>query len=142
MNREANPVPQGNYVPATRFENLIFTAGMTPRINGVLMQEGKIGADVPVETYRDAVRQAAKNALTAARNKLTEGERIVQLLSVTVYVNGVEQFTKHSKIADLASEYFCEELGEAGIGSRAAVGVATLPGNAPVEISIVAAAGI
>ena len=142
MNKEANPVPQGNYVPATRFENLIFTAGMTPRINGVLMQEGKIGADVPVETYRDAVRQAAKNALTAARNKLTEGERIVQLLSVTVYVNGVEQFTKHSKIADLASEYFCEELGEAGIGSRAAVGVATLPGNAPVEISIVAAAGI
>ena len=142
MNREANPVPQGNYVPATRFENLIFTAGMTPRINGVLMQEGKIGADVPVETYRDAVRQAAKNALTAARNKLTEGERIVQLLSVTVYFNGVEQFTKHSKIADLASEYFCEELGEAGIGSRAAVGVATLPGNAPVEISIVAAAGI
>ncbi|MBQ7777415.1 MAG: RidA family protein [Oscillibacter sp.] len=142
MNKEANPVPQGNYVSATRFENLIFTAGMTPRINGVLMQEGKIGADVPVETYRDAVRQAAKNALTAARNKLTEGERIVQLLSVTVYVNGVEQFTKHSKIADLASEYFCEELGEAGIGSRAAVGVATLPGNAPVEISIVAAAGI
>ena len=142
MNREANPVPQGNYVPATRFENLIFTAGMTPRINGVLIQEGKIGADVPVETYRDAVRQAAKNALTAARNKLTEEERIVRLLSVTVYVNGAERFTKHSKIADLASEYFCEELGEAGIGSRAAVGVATLPGNAPVEISIVAAAGI
>ena len=141
MNKEANPVPQGKYVPATRFENLIFTAGMTPRINGVLMQEGKISADVPVEIYRDAVRQAAKNALTAARNKLAEGERIVQLLSITVYVNGAEQFTKHSKIADLASEYFCEELGEAGIGSRVAVGVATLPGNAPVEISIVAAVG-
>lgn len=139
MSREANPIPQGRYVPATRFENLIFTAGMTPRVNGVLMQEGKVYADVPVEEYREVVRQAAKNALAAARNKLADGERIAQLLSITVYVNSAERFTKHSKIADLASAYFCEELGEAGVGSRAAVGAATLPGNAPVEISIVAA---
>ena len=139
MNQEANPIPQGRYVPATRFENLIFTAGMTPRVNGVLMQEGKVCADVPAEEYRDAVRQAAKNALTAARNKLAEGERIAQLMSITVYINSAEQFTKHSKIADLASAYFCEELGAAGVGSRAAIGVATLPGNAPVEISIIAA---
>jgi len=139
MNKEANPIPQGQYVPATRFENLIFTAGMTPRVNGVLMREGKVCADVPAEEYREAVRQAAKNALTAARNKLAEGERIAQLMSITVYINSAEQFTKHSKIADLASAYFCEELGEAGVGSRAAIGVASLPGNAPVEISIVAA---
>ena len=52
-----------------------------------------------------------------------------------------EGFTKQSKIADFASEYFCEELGTAGIGSRAAVGVASLPGDAPVEISIIAGAG-
>ena len=28
MTREANPIPQGKYVPATRFGNMIFTAGM------------------------------------------------------------------------------------------------------------------
>jgi len=140
MNREANPIPQGNYVPANRFENLIFTAGMTPRVNGVLMQAGAVSADVPLEEYRDAVRQAAKNALTAARNKLAVGERIAQILSITVYVNtGSGEFTTHSKLADMASGYFCEELGEAGIGCRAAIGVASLPGNAPVEISIIAA---
>ena len=84
--------------------------------------------------------QAAKNALTAARNKLNEGEALAQILSITVYVNAEADFTGQSKLADMASEYFCEELGEAGVGSRAAVGVASLPGNAPVEISIVAAA--
>ena len=28
---QANPIPQGKYVPANRFGDLIFTAGMTPR---------------------------------------------------------------------------------------------------------------
>ena len=74
--KQSNPIPQGMYVPANRFENLIFTAGMTPRDNGVLIKTGKIAIADPIEDYRDAVRQAAKNALTAARNKLEEGEHI------------------------------------------------------------------
>ena len=139
--KEANPIPQGMYVPANRFENLIFTAGMTPRLNGVLIKTGKIAISDPIEDYRDAVRQAAKNALTAARNKLEEGERIERILLITAYVNAEEGYTTQAKIADHASEYFCEELGDAGIGSRAAVGVASLPGNAPVEISIICAVG-
>lgn len=136
MGKEANPIPQGKYVPAVRFGNLVFTAGMTPRNNGVLIKEGKVLCADAIEDYRGAVRQAARNALTAAKNRLEEGEEIAGILSVTVYVNAEEGFTKQSKIADLASEYFCEELGEAGVGSRAAVGVASLPGNAPVEISL------
>ena len=139
--KEANPIPQGMYVPANRFENLIFTAGMTPRNNGVLIKTGKIAISDPIEDYREAVRQAAKNALTAARNKLEEGEHIARILLITVYVNAEEGYSTQAKIADHASEYFCEELGEAGIGSRAAVGVASLPGNAPVEISIICAVG-
>ena len=138
---QANPIPQGKYVPANRFGDLIFTAGMTPRDNGVLIKTGKIGLNDPIEDYRGCVRQAAKNALIAARNKLEEGESIQRILFLTVYVNAQEGYTTQAKIADHASEYFCEQLGEAGIGSRAAVGVASLPGNAPVEIAIVAAAG-
>ena len=58
------------------------------------------------------------NALTAAKNKLEEGEKIVQIMQITVYVNSEPDFTKQPKIADFASEYFCEELGESGVGSR------------------------
>ena len=29
-----NPIPQGNYKPAVRYGNLIYTAGMTPRRTG------------------------------------------------------------------------------------------------------------
>ena len=39
-----NPIPQGKYVPATRGGQMIFTAGMTPRNNGVLIFSGKVKA--------------------------------------------------------------------------------------------------
>ena len=132
-----NPISQGKYVPATRGGNMIFTAGMTPRNNGVLIFSGKVTAEEPLETYRDAVRQAVCNCLTAARNKLEEGESIQRVLSMTVYINAAPGFSSHAKLADFASEYLVEELGDAGIGARAAIGIASLPGDAPVEIQLV-----
>lgn len=136
---KANPIPQGKYVPASRFGNLIYTAGMTPRNNGKLIQSGKVSVDQPVGTYKAAVRQAVANALIAAKNILTDQERVEQILALTVYINAEETFQAHSSLADFASEYLYEELGNAGIGSRAAIGVASLPGNAPVEIQLIAA---
>lgn len=136
-----NPIPQGKYVPATRGGQMIFTAGMTPRNNGVLIFSGKVKAEEPLETYRDAVRQAVANCLTAARNKLAEGEHIQQVLAMTVYINAAPGFGSHVKLADFASEYLVEELGEAGIGARAAIGLASLPGEAPVEIQLTVLAG-
>ncbi|MEH7121758.1 RidA family protein [Bacillus sp. JJ1503] len=136
---KANPIPQGNYAPASRFENLIYTAGMTPRKNGVLIQIGKVSAEQPIGFYQEAVKQAAANALTAAKNRLSEREQLEQILALNVYINAEETFEAHSSLADFASEYLYQELGSVGIGSRAAIGVASLPGNAPVEIQLIAA---
>ena len=139
--KKANPIPQGKYVPATRFGDIIVTAGMTPRKNGALIQTGRVLKDAPLEDHKDAVRQAAENALTAARNQLAEGERIVHIMSMTVYVNAEDGFTAHAKIADFASDYLSKELGDASPMARVSIGVATLPGNAPVEIQLMCGAG-
>jgi enamine deaminase RidA (YjgF/YER057c/UK114 family) len=138
LNEINNPIPQGNYVPASRFGNMIYTAGMTPRNNGELIQSGKVVNSEPVSIYKAAVRQAVANALTAAMNTLAEQERLEQILSLTVYVNAEDTFQAHSSLADFASEYLFEKMGHAGIASRAAIGVASLPGNAPVEIQLIA----
>ena len=135
-----NPIPQGKYKPAVRYGNLIYTAGMTPRKDGVLLMSGKISPDRLLDDYREAVIQATSNALTAARNTLTEGEKVGQILSLTVYLNAAPDYTTHAKVADIASQWLYEQLGDAGIGARAAVGLATLPGDAPVEVQLVAAA--
>ncbi len=133
------PVPQGKYLPASRSGNLVFSAGMTPRLNGALIFCGEVRADEPLETYREAVRLAAANALHAVSNALGEGEAIEKVLMINVYIRAQEGFQAHAKLADFASDYLYERLGEAGIGARAAVGVASLPGGAPVEIQLVAA---
>lgn len=132
-------IPQGQYVPATRNGNMIFTSGMTPRRQGVLIQTGHVTINTPLETYREAVELACSNALTAARSALDEGEQIKAILNMTVYVAAEAGYTDHSKLADIASAFLRSELGARGIGTRAAIGVATLPGNAPVEIQLVAA---
>ena len=65
--RSQTPIPQGKYRPALRNGNAIYTAGMTPRRNGVLVMTGQVGPDTPLETLAPAVAQAAQNALAAAR---------------------------------------------------------------------------
>ena len=111
MTREANPIPQGKYVPATRFGNMIFTAGMTPRNNGVLLKTGKIKATDEIADYKEAVVQAAKNALTAAKNKLENGEKIVQIMQITVYVNSQRLQILHRSISVKNSENLESEAG-------------------------------
>lgn len=132
------PNPQGKYIPVSRSGNIIFTSGMTPRENGVLLYTGKVSAHSPVEEYRDAVRLATSNALTAIQNSFSINEIISKIVNITVYIAVEEGFTNHSKVADFASEFLFETLGESGIGCRAAVGVYSLPKNAIVEIVLAA----
>lgn len=135
---EKNPIPQGSYLPAKKSNGFIYSAGMTPRLDGKLILEEKVTRDKEISFYQEAVVQATKNALTAIKNTLEEGEVLEEIINMTVYVNAEEGFTAHSKIADLGSNYLFEALGEKGISPRAALGVMTLPGNAPVEIQLVA----
>lgn len=135
--QNTGPVPQGMYVPAVRYGGTIYVSGMTPRLNGTLIKEGHVRPGHTPEMYADAVRLAAENALLAAQSKLLDGEEIAAILSMTVYVACTMDFQEHSKIADIASAFFHELFGTTGIASRAALGVNSLPGGAPVEIQIV-----
>jgi hypothetical protein len=111
---------------------------MTPRKAGKLILTGKVMADEPLGTYKDAVQQATQNALAAAQNQLVDGEAIAAVLQLSVFINAQQGFTQHAKLADFASDMLAEQLGTIAIGSRAAIGVATLPSDAPVEITLVA----
>lgn len=136
------PVPQGSYLPAVRHADLIFTSGMTPRRDGELLYSGKIHASDVIETHRDAVRLATRNALVAAQVCLLDREKISVILQLNVFLNADKDFSAHSKLADYASELLVEEIGAGGIGSRAAIGVSTLPSNALVEVTMTASVGV
>lgn len=136
----AVPAPQGDYVPAVAHNGLLFSAGMTPRRNGVLTLTGVVGVTVDVDSARAAARLAAGNALAAVRSVLPADSPGLRCLQMTVYVACTPEFTDASAVADGASEAIVEALGHSALPARSAIGVAALPSGAPVEVQLVAAA--
>lgn len=103
------------------------------------MYSGKILIEKSIESYKEALLLATSNALIAAESCLEKGEKISVILQLNVFLNAEQGFKAHAKIADYASNFLIEQLGGQCIGSRAAIGVATLPSDAPVEITLICA---
>jgi enamine deaminase RidA (YjgF/YER057c/UK114 family) len=116
----------------------IMTAGITPRVDGKLVWTGKVGSAVSAEHAREATALATRNAVIAALEALPEGMTVTCCLMLTVYLNAVETFERHSWVADGASSVIAETWGSEAMGVRVAVGVASLPGGSPVEVQILA----
>ncbi len=133
------PIPQGKYKVAVRHQNLIYTSGMTPRVSGELKYAGIIQSKDPLENYKAALELATKNALIAAKSCLEEHEEIKFIPQLNVFLNAEPGFKDHAKLGNYASDEIIRQLGQQAIGSRAAIGVSSLPGNACVEITLIAA---
>lgn len=129
--------PLAAYVPAVQSGNLVFTAGQLPSINGELMFKGKVGAEVSVEDAQSAARQAALNALAAVKSVVGDLDRIERIVKVTGFVACAGDFITHSVVVNGASELLGEVFGAAGKHARSAVGMASLPFDAPVEIEMI-----
>lgn len=132
------PAPAADYVPVREAAGFLHVAGQTPHVQGRLACRGAVGAEVTPEEGRELAGVAALNVLAALRAHLGDLRRLDGLVSVTVYVASAPGFDRHPWVADGASSRFRELLGEAGRHARAAVGVASLPDGAPVEVGAIA----
>ncbi len=131
------PKPLAAYIPAIRVDKLIFTAGQLPMVDGKLISEGKLGAEVSDETGIKAAEICALNCLSVIKSEIGNLEEIDQVVKVTVFVNSAVGFTAQPKIANGASEFLVNVFGDNGKHVRSAVGVNELPINAPVEIEMI-----
>ncbi|MBT9171911.1 MAG: hypothetical protein DDT21_00285 [Syntrophomonadaceae bacterium] len=128
------PMPVGAYVPAVLAGKLLFTSGQLPLQDGVLRYSGKIGVDLTEKEGCEAARLCAINALAAA-GSVVELSRLKRVLKVTGYVNCLPEFTAHAKVINGASELLAPLF--SGGHARAAVGVASLPLGAAVELEMI-----
>ncbi|QGN49183.1 RidA family protein [Micromonospora sp. WMMD558] len=135
----APPAPQGHYVPAVVHAGTAYAAGMTPRVDGRLVARGLVGVDLTVAEARAAAGLAAGNALAAVAQAVGGLEQVRRCLRMTVYVACRPGFTQHTAVADGASEVLRDWLGDRGAVARSAVGVASLPSDAPVEVELTVA---
>lgn len=111
---------------------------MTPRAGGELAVRGIVGANLTVGRARVAAGLAAANALAAAASAAGGLDRLGACLKLTVYIACTAGFTEHSAVADGASEALLRLFGD-GAAARTAIGVASLPSGAPVEVELLAA---
>lgn len=127
--------PVASYVGFVRQGDLVFVSGQLPLVGGMLSKTGILGQDVTVEQGAEAARICAINLL-AQVNVACEGdlERVVRCVRLGAFVASSPTFTDHPKVANGASDFMVEALGEMGSHARAAVGVAALPLNACVEV--------
>ena len=115
----------------------MFISGQLPIMDGKLAAEGKIGTDLDLGQGQEAARVCAINILAQAKAALRDLDRIVQLLRLNGFVNAAPDFADHPKVLNAASELMVEILGNKGRHTRIAVGCASLPLNAAVEIDAI-----
>jgi enamine deaminase RidA (YjgF/YER057c/UK114 family) len=130
------PAPVAAYVPAVRTGSYIYTSGQLPLVGGALGVTGLLGEDVSPEAGYEQARIAGLNALAAVAS-VADLDDVVQVVKATGFVASAPGFTGQPGVVNGASELFGAVFGDAGQHARSAVGVASLPMNAPVEIELI-----
>lgn len=132
--------PVGAYAAVKRQGELLYISGQLPMRDGELLMTGHLGSTVSLEEGRLCARWCAFNLLSQI-DAFMEAKSLhhAQMVRVTGYVASAPDFYSQHLVLDDASEMFVRILGDNGLHSREALGVASLPLEAPVEISAIVA---
>jgi enamine deaminase RidA (YjgF/YER057c/UK114 family) len=117
---------------------LVFVSGQLPFLEGKLACTGRLGASVSLADGQAAARQCLLNILSQV-DAACDGDldRVSRIVRLGGFVACAPEFTQHPAVINGASDLAVEIFGEAGRHARAAVGVASLPLDAPVEIDAI-----
>lgn len=134
----AAAAPAANYVPFAQSGKVLFVSGQLPYADGKLAATGLLGRDLDTAAGKEMARHCAVNILAQLQAATGNLERIVRLVKISIFVASTPDFTEQHLVGNGASDLLAQVLGERGRHARAAVGVAVLPLNAPVEIEAIA----
>jgi enamine deaminase RidA (YjgF/YER057c/UK114 family) len=133
----AAPAPLAQYVPARRAGDLVFISGQVPVAGGKFLHVGRVGQELTVEQGRQCARLCAVNCLAAVKGLVGSVDAVAEVVQVRGFVNCGAGFGEQPEVVNGASELLVQVFGDLGRHARAAVGVASLPRNAPVEVEMV-----
>ena len=131
-----NPAPPaGSYVPFVLVGNLLLVAGQLPMWNGTLKHDGRVGAEITLEDGIAAARLCGLNLLAQVRAACQgDLDRVRRVVRLAGFMQAGPGFTEHPKVLNGASDLMVEVFGQAGRHARVAVGAASLPLGAAVEV--------
>jgi enamine deaminase RidA (YjgF/YER057c/UK114 family) len=129
--------PSFDYVPTTQSGKTLYVAGQLPKENGEVRITGRCGEDVDLEQARYAAEICTLQGLACAAESAGGLDEILGVLRVTGFIASTPDFHDQPKVLDASSRLLRIVFGEAGRHARSAVGVASLPRRAPVEIEFI-----
>ncbi|RKS06436.1 enamine deaminase RidA (YjgF/YER057c/UK114 family) [Nocardiopsis sp. Huas11] len=129
--------PVASYTPTVRSGNLVYVSGQLPFVDGKLPTTGKVGAEVTPETAQELAALCALNGIAAVKAEIGELSGVVRVVKLGGFVASTPDFTGHPGVINGASDLVGKVFGDAGVHARAAVGVAALPLDSPVEVDMI-----
>lgn len=132
------PTPAANYIPSVRVGDLLFVGGNIGRLNGQPPKHaGKVGDAVTLEQAYEMARHCALNHLAIIKAALGSLDKVKRIVKVLGFVNVAPGFTDMPRVVNGESDLLVQLWGSRGEHARAAVGVASLSKDAPVETEII-----
>jgi enamine deaminase RidA (YjgF/YER057c/UK114 family) len=130
--------PVGAYVATKITEKLLYISGqISIDANGELIK-GKVGKDLTTdEAYKAAERCGL--SIVAQVKKACNGDlsKIKSCIKLTGFVNSTEDYIEQPKAINGASDLISLIFGDAGMHTRAAVSVNSLPLGVAVEVDAI-----
>jgi enamine deaminase RidA (YjgF/YER057c/UK114 family) len=130
--------PAGSYVPYTISGKLLLVSGQLPIEDGRIAVTGRLGESVGIEQGQEAARLCALNLLAQAKAACGgDLDRLARCLKLGGFVACTPDFADHPKVVNGASDLIAEAMGDHGRHARFAVGCASLPLDAAVEVEAI-----
>ena len=130
--------PVGNYVATKIVGNLLYVSGQVSiNSNGELIK-GKVGRDLTTDEAYKAAERCGLSIISQVK-KACKGDlsKIKSCIKLTGFVNSTDDYTEQPKVINGASDLIASIFGHAGMHTRAAVSVNSLPLGVSVEIDAI-----
>jgi enamine deaminase RidA (YjgF/YER057c/UK114 family) len=133
------PKPVAKYKPTVLVGNMLYVSGHGPaKSDNPALMAGKLGAGLSLEQGKESAKLVGINILATVKASLGSLDRVKRLVKTLGMVNAAPDFLDHPQVINGFSEFMAQVFGDdAGVGSRSAVGMGSLPGNIPVEVECI-----
>ena len=130
--------PVGSYVASKIIGNMLFISGQISISEDGKLIKGKVGKELKTEAGYEAAKRCGLNIISQVK-KACDGDlsKIKSCVKLTGFVNSTEDFIEQPKVINGASDLIVSVFGNAGMHTRAAVSVNSLPLGVSVEVDAI-----
>ena len=125
--------PPAGRAGAVRIGNILFVGGHTAGPE----HRGKLGAEITVEQGYEGAKGAALACLADVKAVIGNLDKVKRVAKLLCMVNCTPDFGQQPLVANGATDLLSELYGDAGAHARSAVGMASLPHQACIEIEMI-----